>query len=158
MKSFRSFSENWDGVGRNRLVGDSSGGTTEAYAPFDENEKKILAALSAEFNELSGRRYVYLMVRGVIVYESHTKFPSYEITRSVNPALYKALWRKAGGAVRTLAPLLKTAIKELETNGDKYRHLDNPKYRASVDHLLIFLKHLYQGCIQFPKAGYTNHG
>jgi len=96
----------------------------------------------------------YLQVRGQTVYDSNTTHNHGQIAKAIDPALYKALWQSAGMPVTRLAPLLKTAIKELETNGDKYRHLDNKNNWGSVDHFLIFLKGLYAACIQNPRAHY----
>lgn len=99
----------------------------------------------------------YLYVRNQNVYSGNTTHNHGQIANAVNPALYKALWEGGGMPVTRLAPLLKMGIKELETNGDKYRHLDNKNNWGSVDHFLIFLRELYAACIQNPRAHYRGY-
>ena len=99
----------------------------------------------------------HLHVRGQHVYSGNTTHNHIQIAKAVNPSLYKALWDSAGMPVTRLAPLLKTGIRELETNGDKYRHLDNKNNWGSVDDFLIFLRELYAACIQNPRAHYMGH-
>ena len=122
---------------------------------FMENAAPLVEGLDA-----------HLYVRGQEVYWGHTTHNHAQIAKAVDPSLYKALWDSAGMPVTRLAPLLKTAIKELETNGDKYRKLNSTESGAmliyldtknpwgSVDHFLIFLKGLYAACIQNPRAHY----
>lgn len=139
----QNFSKNWDGIVRNQQ---------------NLLNEALVESLDA-----------YLKVRGQTVYDSNTTHNHGQIAKAVDPMLYKALWQSAGMPVTRLAPLLKTAIKELETNGDKYRKLNSTKSGAmqiyldiknpwgSVDHFLIFLKGLYAACIQNPRAHYRGY-
>lgn len=69
--------------------------------------------------------------------------------------IYKALWRaeknKYKNAKQLISPI-KKAIKELESNPDKYKNYNPKNGWGSYETLLKSLKKILEACIKHPKA------